>query len=44
MLIKYTIQAAGQTSTVVEKNDVINIYEPGDSVTLRISPADIMSY
>ncbi len=44
LFIKYTIQAAGQTLKVVEKNDGINIYEPGDSVTLRISPADIMSY
>ena len=44
LFIKYTIQAAGQTLKVVEKNDGINIYEPGDSVTLRIDPADIMSY
>ena len=44
LFIKYTIQAAGQTLKVVEKNDGINIYEPGDSVVLRINPADIMSY
>ena len=44
LFIKYTIQAAGQTLKVVEKNDGISIYEPGDSVTLRIDPADIMSY
>ena len=44
LFIKYTIQAAGQTLKVVEKNDGINIYEPGDSVVLRIDPADIMSY
>ena len=44
LFIKYTIQAAGQTLKAVEKNDGINIYEPGDSVTLRIDPADIMSY
>ncbi|MBR0268043.1 MAG: ABC transporter ATP-binding protein [Clostridia bacterium] len=44
LFIKYTIQAAGQTLKVVEKNDGINIYEPGDSVMLRIDPADIMSY
>ena len=44
LFIKYTIQAAGQTLKVVEKNDGINIYEPGDSVILRIDPADIMSY
>ena len=44
LFIKYTIQAAGQTLKVVEKNDGINIYEPGDSVVLRINPADVMSY
>ncbi len=44
LFIKYTIQAAGQTLKAVEKNDGINIYEPGDSVTLQIDPADIMSY
>ena len=44
LFIKYTIQAAGQTLKVVEKNDGINIYDPGDSVVLRIDPADIMSY
>ena len=44
LFIKYSIQAAGQTLKVVEKNDGINIYNPGDSVTLRISPAEIMSY
>ena len=44
LFIKYTIQAAGQTLKVVETNDGINIYEPGDSVILRINPADIMSY
>ena len=44
LFIKYTIIAAGQTLKVVEKNDGINIYEPGDKVVLRINPADIMSY
>ena len=44
LFIKYTIQTAGQTLKVVEKNDGINIYEPGDAVILQINPADIMSY
>ena len=44
LFIKYTIQTAGQTLKVVEKNDGINIYEPGDRVILRIDPKDIMSY
>ena len=42
--VKYSISAAGQTLKVVEKNDGISIYQPGDHVTLRINPADIMSY
>ena len=44
LFIKYTIMTAGQTLKVVEKNDGINIYEPGDRVILRIDPKDIMSY
>ena len=44
LFIKYTIQTAGQSLKVVEKNDGINIYEPGDNVILRIDPKDIMSY
>ena len=44
LFIKYTIQAAGQTLKVVEKNSGVNIYEPGDRVVLYIDPADIMSY
>ena len=44
LFIKYTIQAAGQTLKAVEKNDGINIYEPGDKVNLLIDPADVMSY
>jgi iron(III) transport system ATP-binding protein len=44
LFIKYTIQAAGQTLKVVEKNGSVNILEPGDEVNLYIDPADIMSY
>ncbi len=44
LFIKYTIKTAGQTLKVVEKNDGINIYGPGDRVILRIDPKDIMSY
>ena len=44
LTIKYSIRTAGQTLKVVEKNDGITIYEPGDRVTLRIHPADVMSY
>ena len=42
--IKYTIRAANQTLKVVEKNNGINIYNPGDSVMLCLKPDDIMSY
>jgi len=44
LYIKYYITAAGQTIKVIEKNDGINIYEPGDSVTVGIHPQDVMSY
>ncbi|MBQ3705037.1 MAG: ABC transporter ATP-binding protein [Clostridia bacterium] len=44
LYIKYYITAAGQTVKVIEKNDGINIYEPGENVTLGIHPRDIMSY
>jgi iron(III) transport system ATP-binding protein len=44
LYIKYYIKAAGQTVKVIEKNDGINIYEPGDSVAMGIHPRDVMSY
>ncbi len=44
LYIKYYIKVAGQTIKVIEKNDGINIYEPGDSVTVGIHPQDVMSY
>jgi iron(III) transport system ATP-binding protein len=44
LYIKYYIQAAGQTIKAIEKNDGINIYEVGDTVTVGIHPMDIMSY
>ena len=44
LYIKYYISAAGQTVKVIEKNDGINIYEPGDTVTVGIHPQDVMSY
>ena len=44
LYIKYYIQAAGQTIKVIEKNDGINIYEPGETVTVDIHPSDVMSY
>ena len=44
LYIKYYIRLGSQTVKVIEKNDGINIYEPGDSVTVGIHPQDVMSY
>ncbi len=44
LYIKYYISAAGQTIKVIEKNDGINIYEPGERVAVGIHPQDVMSY
>ena len=44
LYIKYYIRIAGQTVKVIEKNDGINIYEVGDTVTVGIHPQDVMSY
>ena len=44
LYIKYYIHVGSQTLKAIEKNDGINIYEPGETVTVGIHPADIMSY
>ena len=44
LYIKYYIRTSTQTLKVIEKNDGINIYEPGESVQLQLNPADVMSY
>ena len=44
LYIKYYIDACGQTIKVIEKNDGISIYEPGESVRISIHSGDIMSY
>ena len=44
LYIKYSIRAGGQILKAIEKNDGINIYEPGEKVSVGIHPADIMSY
>ncbi len=44
LYIKYYITMEEQTIKVIEKNDGINIYEPGENVTVTINPKDIMSY
>ena len=44
LYIKYYIHVGSQTLKAIEKNDGIIIYEPGETVTVGIHPADIMSY
>ena len=44
LYIKYYIDVCGQTMKVIERNDGVRIYEPGEKVTVNINPADLMSY
>ena len=44
LYIKYYIRVGNQTVKVIEKNDGINIYEVGETVTVGIHPQDVMSY
>ncbi len=44
LYIKYSIRAAGQVIKVIEKNDGVIIYEPGQTVGVDIRPEDVMSY
>ena len=44
LYIKYYITAGSQTLKVIEKNDGISIYEPGEKVTVGIHRGDVMSY
>ncbi len=44
LYIKYYIQAGTQVLKAIEKNDGINIYEPGEKVTVGIHRGDVMSY
>ena len=44
LYIKYYITVVGQTIKAIEKNDGINIYQPGEKVTVGFHPADLMSY
>ena len=44
LYIKYYIRVDGQILKAIEKNDDINIYEPGETVTVGIHPSDVMSY
>ena len=44
LYIKYYIRVDGQILKAIEKNDGVNIYEPGETVTVGIHPSDVMSY
>lgn len=44
LYIKYYIDLGCQTIKVVEKNDGVNIYDPGQKVEVIINPQDIMSF
>ena len=44
LYIKYYINVDGQTIKVIEKNDGVNIYEPGQKVKVVMDPRDIMAY
>ena len=44
LYIKYAIHAGSQTLKAIEKNDGVNIYEPGQQVRIGLSAADVMSY
>ena len=44
LYIKYYIDLGSQIIKVIEKNDGINIYEPGQVVQAVLNPRDVMSY
>ena len=44
LYIKYYIDLGSQIIKVIEKNDGINIYEPGQRVKAVLNPRDIMAY
>lgn len=44
LYIKYYINLGSQTIKVIEKNDGINIYEPGQTVKTVLNPRDVMAY
>ena len=44
LYIKYYIDLGSQIIKVIEKNDGINIYEPGERVKAVLNPRDVMAY
>ena len=44
LYIKYYVNLGGQTIKIIEKNDGVNIYEPGQVVDVVLNPRDVMAY
>ena len=44
LYIKYYIRVGDQTLKVMERNDGVRMYDEGETVTVTIHPADLMSY
>jgi iron(III) transport system ATP-binding protein len=44
LYIKYYVDLGSQTIKVMERNDGVHIYDPGEAVRVNIDPADLMSY
>ena len=44
LYIKYYIDLGSQIIKVIEKNDGVNIYEPGQKVRVVMDPGDVMAY
>ena len=44
LYIKYYIDVGSQTLKIMERNDGVHIYDEGDTVTVGVDPADLMSY
>ena len=44
LYIKYYINLGSEVIKVIEKNDGVNIYEAGETVTAFMNPKDIMAY
>jgi len=44
LYIKYYIRCAGQIIKVIERNDGINLYDPGQQVTVGVHARNLMSY
>ena len=44
LYIKYYVKTKNQSFKVIEKNDGVSIYNPGEKISLVINPGDVMAY